>query len=211
MLNAMRRISVWGSYNISEIPYNLISVINKDMDMSVQDKINTILLCQIAIKLEVNTPFDPKIVNYAISSGNEWVLEYKYPSLTSRSPTQTERDFVADVFNMYRGLSVAFSKLAAAEQTELIAAHKLRVEDGTIQLPGFDSKNESSYFSIANAFLEIQQFPEQKKPLAEAHSHTKKFYEKMLYRFHEMGVVQKNFNLTVYELNTLLMRAPAYS
>ncbi|MBK0079764.1 YfbU family protein [Kosakonia sp. S58] len=179
--------------------------------MSVQDKINTILLCEIAIKLGIDTPFDPRIVNYAVSSGNEWVLEYKYPSLASRSPTQIERDFVAGVFSMYRGLSVAFSKLSVAEQTELIAAHRLRVEDGTIQLPGFDRNNESNYFSIANAFLEIQQFPEQKKPLNNTHSHTKKFYERMLQKFQEMNVVKKGFNLTVYELNTLLMRAPSYS
>lgn len=181
------------------------------MDMGAQDKINTILLCEIAVKLGIDTSFDPKIVNYAVSSGNEWVLEHKYPSLASRSPSQAERDFVASIFSMYRGLSVAFSNLSIAEQTELIAAHKLRVEDGTIQIPGFDRNNESNYFSIANVFLEIEQFPEQKMPLTDTHSHTKKFYEKMLQKFQEMRVAQKDFNLTVYELNTLLMRAPSYS
>jgi hypothetical protein len=40
--------------------------------MDIKDKINTILLCDIAIHLGIDTDIDPQLVKYAVSSGNDW-------------------------------------------------------------------------------------------------------------------------------------------
>lgn len=49
--------------------------------MDIKDKINTILLCDIAIYLGIDTDIDPQLVKYAVSSGNDWVLKAEYSSL----------------------------------------------------------------------------------------------------------------------------------
>jgi hypothetical protein len=102
--------------------------------MDIKDKINTILLCDIAIHLGIDTDIDPQLVKYAVSSGNDWVLKAEYSSLDVDEPSKEDRDFVTAVLNMYRGLSNAFRKLSDDEQKELIRDHHLKVHDGAIQL-----------------------------------------------------------------------------
>ncbi|MFT2468642.1 hypothetical protein ACMWNK_23485 [Escherichia coli] len=49
--------------------------------MDIKDKINTILLCDIAIHLGIETDIDPQLVKYAVSSGNDWVIKAEYSHL----------------------------------------------------------------------------------------------------------------------------------
>lgn len=102
--------------------------------MDIKDKINTILLCDIAIHLGIETDIDPQLVKYAVSSGNDWVMKAEYSHLDVDEPSKEDRDFVTAVLNMYRGLSNAFRKLSDDEQKELVRDHHLKIHDGEIQL-----------------------------------------------------------------------------
>lgn len=71
--------------------------------MDIKDKINTALLCDIAIHLDIDTDFDPEIVKYAITSGQDWILDAKYSGAFSEGSGKAERDFVVELLYAYRG------------------------------------------------------------------------------------------------------------
>lgn len=176
--------------------------------MDIKDKINTILLCDLAIHLGIETDIDPTLVKNAVSSGNEWVLRAEYSSLDSDEPSKEDRDFVTSVLNMYRGLSNAFRKLSQAEQNDLTQQHRLKFHDGNIQLPGFDGNNESAYFSIIKAYQLFDRFTEQALPIADTHSHTTHLYSSMLAEFQRIDAVNRSWNLSKEEVSSVLSNSP---
>ena len=176
--------------------------------MDIKDKINTILLCDIAIHLCIETDIDPQLVKYAVSSGNYWVIKAEYSHLDVDEPSKEDRDFVTAVLNMYRGLSNAFRKLSDDEQKELVRDHHLKIHDGEIQLPGFDGNNECDYFSIIEAYQKIDRFPEQKQPIANTHSRTEHLYNAMLDEFKKIDAVNRSWDLSKEELASILSTAP---
>lgn len=177
--------------------------------MDIKDKINTILLCDIALKLGIDTELDPNLVKYAITSGNEWILDAEYSILMSEGPSKEDRDFVIEILNMYRGLSAGLRKLSTNDQQKLIQTHKLRIDNGSIQIPGFDGNNEYDYFNIVEAFLKLNKFVEQKSPIADTHSHTEHHYSAMLREYHKLDAPNKSFQLTEQEIDKVLKHSPA--
>ncbi len=176
--------------------------------MDIQDKINTILLCDIAIHLGIETDIDPEIVKYAVSSGNTWVLKAHHSWLDSDEPSKEDRDFVASVLDMYRGLSNAFRKLNEDEQKALTKDHHLKIHDGDIQIPGFDGNNECDYFSIIEAYQKFDRYPEQQQPIADTHSHTEHLYNAMLNEYKKIDAVNRSWNLSKDEISSVLSTAP---
>lgn len=176
--------------------------------MDIKDKINTILLCDIAIHLGIETDIDPQLVKYAVSSGNDWVIKAEYSHLDVDEPSKEDRDFVTAVLNMYRGLSNAFRKLSDDEQKELVRDHHLKIHDGAIQLPGFDGNNECDYFSIIEAYQKFDRFPEQKQPIANTHSLTEHLYNAMLDECKKIDAVNRSWDLSQEELASILSTAP---
>lgn len=176
--------------------------------MDIKDKINTILLCDIAIHLGIKTDIDPEIVKSAITSGNVWVLKAEHAWLDSDEPSKEDRDFVTSVLNMYRGLSNAFRKLNQDEQKELAKEHHLKIHDGIIQIPGFDGNNESDYFSIIEAYQTFNRYPEQQQPIANTHSHTEHLYNAMLAEFAKIDAVNRSWDLSKEEISSVLSHSP---
>ncbi len=103
--------------------------------MDIKNKINTVLLCDIAIHLGIDTDLDPEIVKYAITSGQDWILDAKYSGAFSEGSEKAERDFVVELLYAYRGLSKSYRLLSLTEQAELKKKHRLNIIDDNIQLP----------------------------------------------------------------------------
>lgn len=177
--------------------------------MDIKERINTILLCDIATHFGIKTDIEPEIVKYAITSGNQWILNAKYSLLDAiEETTKEDRDFITEILNMYRGLSSAIRKLPNPQQSDLIEKYSLRVDSGHIQIPGFDGNNEGDYFSIVDAYLKIDKFTEQKSPINDTHSETEDYYREMLKKYKELAPVNRSWNLTVEELSSVLDSAP---
>lgn len=178
--------------------------------MDIKDKINTILLCDIALKLGITSEIDPDLVKYAITSGNEWILNAQYSSLlTTEEPTKQDRDFVVEVLNMYRGLSAGLRKLSVENQKIIIEKHKLRLDNGNIQIPGFDGNNEIDYFRIVEAFLTLNKFSEQKSPIQDTHTETYEDYHAMVLEYKKLDAPHRSFKLTYQEIEEVLKRSPS--
>lgn len=176
--------------------------------MNIQDKINTILLCDIAKHLGIETEIDTDLVKYAVVSGNLWLLDAHYYVFSEVEPTKEDRDFVVNVLNMYRGLSAAMKKFSQDVQQKLIDTNNLHIIDHSIQIPGFDGNKEAMYFSIFGAFRKLDRFAEQKGPITDTHTATKIKYDAMLEAYKQCDPVNRNFALTVEEVSTILGLAP---
>ena len=176
--------------------------------MDIKDKINTILLCDLATHLDIESDIDPELVKYALSSGNEWILKANYSSLDVEEITKEARKFVMSVLDMYRGLSNALRKLEETDKSELIKNHRIKLHQEAIQIPGFDGNNECDYFSIIEAFQKISRYPEQKLPIANTHSCTEHLYNAMLAEYKKIDAVNRCWNLTKEEISSILSFSP---
>lgn len=176
--------------------------------MDIKDKINTVLLCDIAIHLGIDTDFEPEIVKYALTSGQDWILDAKYSGYFSEGSTKTERDFVIELLNSYRGISKSYRLLGSSEQEELKKKYRLKIHDGYIQLPGFDGNNEYVYPSIIEAFQKIERFPEQKHPINNTHSHTEHHYKSFIQVCKDANAQDREWELSADEVNEILSHAP---
>ncbi|WP_312946256.1 YfbU family protein [Superficieibacter sp.] len=176
--------------------------------MDTKDKISTVLLCDIAMHLGIDTDFDPEIVKYALTSGQDWVLDAKYAGYFSEGSSKAQRDFVVELLNAYRGLSKSYRLLGSTEQQELKKTHRLRIHDGYIQLPGFDGNNEYTYISIIEAFQKIERFPEQKSPINNTHSQTEHHYNALIEACKKANAVNREWELGAEEVSEILSHAP---
>ncbi len=176
--------------------------------MDIQNKINTILLCDIIKHLGIESQIDTDLVKHAITSGNLWMLNAEYSSLNEEESPKQDRDFVIEVLNMYRGLSAALRKLPQPTQRNLVEQYDLRIEGNAVQIPGFDGNNEATYFSIVEAFLKMNKFVEQKEPINNTHSETAEQYTEMLQVYKKYDAVHRNFELDVEEIASVLTHAP---
>lgn len=176
--------------------------------MDIQNKINTILLCDIVKHLGIESEIDTDLVKHAITSGNLWMLNAQYSSLNEEESPKQDRDFIIEVLNMYRGLSSALRKLPQSTQNNLVERYELRIEGSAIQIPGFDGNNEATYFSIVEAFLKMNKFVDQKEPITNTHSETAEQYTEMLRVYKKYDAVHRNFRLEVEEIASVLALAP---
>lgn len=178
--------------------------------MDIKDKINTILMCDIALKLGIESEIDPNLVKYAITSGNEWILSAEYSLLlATEEPSKQDRDFVVEILNMYRGLSAGLRKLSVESQKTMIEQHRLRLDNGNIQLPGFDGNNENDYFRIVEAFLALNKFSEQKSPIEDTHTETDEDYRSMVLEYKKLDAPIRSFKLTYQEIENVLKHSPS--
>lgn len=176
--------------------------------MDIRNKIDTILLCDIANHLGVETEIDTDLVKYAITTGNSWILDAKYSIFNVEEASKKDRDFVVDILNMYRGLSAAIRKLPQDTQKNFVEKFELRIIDKNIQIPGFDGNNEAQYFSILETFLKFDRYVEQKEPIENTHSETVDGYSKMLVEYKKFGAPNRNFKLNEEEIAAILSLAP---
>ncbi|MCK7439867.1 hypothetical protein L8P13_19735 [Enterobacter cloacae] len=176
--------------------------------MDIKNKINTVLLCDIAIHLGIDTDLDPEIVKYAITSGQDWILDAKYSGTFSEGSEKAERDFVVELLYAYRGLSKSYRLLSLTEQAELKKKHRLNIIDEHIQLPGFDGNNEYAYEGIIEAFQKIDRFPEQKLPLNNTHSHTVHHYNALIEACKKINALDRQWELGAEEVSEILSHAP---
>lgn len=176
--------------------------------MDIKDKINTALLCDIAIHLDIDTDFDPEIVKYAITSGQDWILDAKYSGAFSEGSGKAERDFVVELLYAYRGLSKSYRLLSSTEQDELKKKHRLNIVGDQIQLHGFDGNNEYEYEGIIEAFQKIDRFPEQKLPLNNTHLHTVHHYKALIEACKKINALDRQWELSSAEVSEILSQAP---
>ncbi len=179
--------------------------------MNIKEKVNTILLCDIAKHLGIDSEIDPDIIKYAITSGNEWIINAEYSFLLddeSSNHTKEDRDFLVEILNMYRGLSASLRKFSKDKQQELIKKNNLKLIEDNIQLPGFDGNNEYKYTNILEGFWKINRFTEQKAPISNTHSQTIDNYRRMINCYKSLNVQNRMFDITESEFQKILDSAP---
>ena len=100
-------------------------------------------------------------------------------------------------------------KLSVEDQKVIIEQHKLRLDNGHIQIPGFDGSDENDYFRIVEAFLELNKFTEQKLPIEDTHTESDEDYRAMLREYKKLEAPNRSFKLTFQEINEVLKHSPS--
>lgn len=173
------------------------------------DKLNTLMLCDIIEYLKINTELDAELIRYAITSGNDWILNDKYGSLLNiESITKEEVSYVVSILNMYRGLSAALNKFPNDVKDRIISDHGLKIIDRNIQIPGFDWNHEYQYANIVEGFLKIDRFCEQKEPIANTHSNTTTHYRAMLSEYEKLNAPMRRSEITEDEFINIISKSP---
>ncbi|EJD6377281.1 YfbU family protein [Providencia rettgeri] len=173
------------------------------------DKLNTLMLCDIIEHLKINTELDAELIRYAITSGNDWILNSEYGSLLNIDAVKKEEvDYVVNILNMYRGLSAALKKFSIDVKKKLISNYRLKIIDCDIQIPGFDGNNESQYINIVEGFLKTDRFSEQKEPIANTHSNTTAHYRAMLSEYEKLNAPMRRFEITEDEFINIISKSP---
>lgn len=123
------------------------------MEMTNEQKLITLLLCDIHKKLGIDDSLDVGLISKAIMTGNDWAIDKKYEGqcIPTKTPPETTVKFVADVLEMWSFIEEAHAKLdseqkaALAQETKACCAH--------VAFNGFDGNSECDYLSVADFFI----------------------------------------------------------
>lgn len=62
------------------------------------DKLNTLMLCDIIEHLKINTELDAELIRYAITSGNDWILNSEYGSLLNIDAVKKKKLIMLSIY-----------------------------------------------------------------------------------------------------------------
>lgn len=119
------------------------------MELSKQQKLITLLLCDIHKALEIKHSLNAELVNNAIRTGNDWALNMEFEGPTV-IPEETVR-YVANVLEMWSFIEEGYSKLDGDEKALL--EKEAPIFGKHVSFSGFDGNKETSYMSVANFFI----------------------------------------------------------
>ncbi|MEH8822783.1 hypothetical protein RAG06_26740 [Klebsiella pneumoniae] len=71
------------------------------MKYTQQEKLQTLMLCEIFKALEIKDSFNSDLIYKAIQSDQYWALDWEYSDLDSGEDTPEEVTFFVDTFDMW--------------------------------------------------------------------------------------------------------------
>ncbi|ATC33026.1 hypothetical protein CA606_12200 [Caulobacter vibrioides] len=174
--------------------------------MKALDKINTLLLCDIAEHLGIEGDVNVGFVRAAIQNGHTWAIEQRYGS--DRSESDEERKPVVqkvhDVMHLWTVLEDAYEQLNAAEKAEL----EVRVPHVSkdVRWGGFDGNNESEYMSVLAFMVGYMDFYPNFRGREHLNSHmpTLETFERMWAAYQPIRDSMPEYPLELDDLTTIL-------
>ncbi|WP_311568389.1 YfbU family protein [Photobacterium arenosum] len=151
------------------------------MNLSKEQQLITLLLCEIHQALDIQDGLDSKLISKAITGGHQWALEWELEGslIPTENHTEEQLTFVIDVLDMYDALEASYERFTD-EECQLIA-DETQTEEPT-RFPGFDGNNEFAYLSIAKFMVQDMEdrFTRFRGRIVNSHMPTTAIYERML-------------------------------
>lgn len=139
------------------------------MQPTAVEKLTVLMLCEIFKKLEIENSFDPDLISQAISSGDTWVLDWKYGIRDEGSVRPPHVREVGDTLDMYSFLRDSFQRLDEGDQAKVEAA--VPNARASVTFHGYDGNNETEYLSAARYMVDHLDAFESMKDVATRNSH----------------------------------------
>ncbi|PTP11728.1 hypothetical protein CWO07_26755 [Vibrio splendidus] len=123
------------------------------MNLTKEQKLMTLLLCDIHKSLGIKDSLDASLIQDAIIGGHDWALEWELDGqlIPVESISKDVVSFVTDVLDMYSILEGSFARLSK-EEKEKIKQEASPFGD-SISFPGFDGNNECEHMSVCNFLI----------------------------------------------------------
>lgn len=115
------------------------------MKYTQQEKLQTLMLCEIFKALEIKDSFNSDLIYKAIQSDQYWALDWEYSDLDSGEDTPEEVTFFVDTFDMYEILNYTYDNFNEADKAEVAASIRNFNGKNSLLFPGFDGNNETKY------------------------------------------------------------------
>ena len=155
------------------------------MKLSNEQKLLTVMLCEIHEKLEINSDVNVSLLKEAIVTGNDWAITDGFVGgFLSREVIDEEiKSFTFDVLDMYSFLAKAKEKLTKKDIETITSATGRDADD--LLFPGFDGNNESEHSDVAEFITGPLNRFEILKSVASKNSHSPmlEIYTRMLEQF----------------------------
>ncbi len=151
------------------------------MELSDSEKLILIMLSEIYEHLEIDGDIDPKFIQSAIHSGNNWGIKRKYTGIFSDSDGNNSSIVpeVQDILDMWYILEYSYEKLSLEDK------RKIKTEAApfgrAVKFTGFDGNNEADYLNVAYFLVnDLELFSYLKDRDLNAHFYSLDAYRRML-------------------------------
>ncbi|YBF18969.1 YfbU family protein [Klebsiella pneumoniae] len=128
------------------------------MKYTQQEKLQTLMLCEIFKALEIKDSFNSDLIYKAIQSDQYWALDWEYSDLDSGEDTPEEVTFFVDTFDMYEILNYTYDNFNEADKAEVAASIRNFNGKNSLLFPGFDGNNETKYITIGRILKTMGRF-----------------------------------------------------
>ncbi|HHL6399504.1 TPA: YfbU family protein [Escherichia coli] len=172
------------------------------MKYTQQEKLQTLMLCEIFKALEIKDSFNPDLISKAIQSDQYWALDWEYPDLDSGEDTPEEVTFFVDTFDMYETLNYTYDNFNEADKAEVAASIRNFNGKNSLLFPGFDGNNETKYITIGRILKTMGRFNGSDDLIKNSHMPSAGIYKRMLDVFldarannweHGAGITKQSF------------------
>lgn len=123
------------------------------MNLTIEQKLITQLLCEIHQKLEIEDGLNSKLISQAILTGNEWAIEWDIEgqSISTTTRTKEEVSLVCDILDMWDFIELSYDDYSEEDKERIEREANPFGHD--VAFKGFDGNSESDYISIANFLI----------------------------------------------------------
>ncbi|MFP1915036.1 YfbU family protein [Lonsdalea quercina] len=153
------------------------------MKYTQQEKLQTMMLCEIYKALDIQNSFDPDLIREALSTDQYWAIDWEYPSLDSGEGTPEDVQLFVDTYDMYNCLKYTYEHLDAAGKDEVARSVPNFNEERLLNFPGFGGNNETNYLIIGGLLKTMGRFSGEEDLTKNSHMPSVDIYKRMLQSF----------------------------
>lgn len=166
------------------IDIGLGTVTGKAISLSDGEKLNFMLLRDIARHLKVETDTDLDFMSQVIYGGHYWAPTWEMQGLFhNQADRPADVSFVVDVLDMWSFMEEAMENMSASDLEAIKAAHYGHLP----QFTGFDGNNETDLMSIARFFVkDMKRFTRFTRRDLNSHAPHAEEYARMYKKFRPM-------------------------
>jgi len=169
--------------------------------VTLTEKINLLMVCEIYEHLEIAGEFDPAFVKSAVLGGHMWALEWDLGGLSEPAVPRELAEEVGTILDMWSYIEYSFGELDSAGRADLQAKAPVWGKDPKFR--GFDGNHETLHMSVAAFMVEkMRRFSEFKGRSFNSHSPEIEMSRRMLREF--QSTVRAGSPLSADQLATIL-------
>ncbi len=150
------------------------------MKYTQQEKLQTMMLCEIYRAMGIQNSFNPDLIEEALSTDQYWAIDWEYPGIQSDEDTPENVKLFVDTYDMYSIIKYTYDHLDAQGKAEIAKSVSHFDEEHHLHFPGFDGNNETNYLIIGGLLKTMGRFSGNDDLTKNSHMPSVEIYRRML-------------------------------